>query len=99
MEITNEKLEKDLKRWFFSFALGQIILTIAAAIWFAAQINTQIKEHEQKIINLQKEMDKKASIEMLMEIKRDVEKRTDEIMMELRYIRTRIDNNIIYTKK
>ena len=88
---SNEKLEKDLKRWFFSFALGQVILTVAAAIWFAAKIDTELQHNKSELQRIENDLDKKADITMILEIKRDLEKSMVDMKEDLRYIRSRID--------
>lgn len=91
-DITNVKMEKDLKKWFWSFFLGQALIFGFWAVWFSATISTKVNQHQVDILEIRQDVRLKTDREMVFQIKADIERQNTQILEELKYIKQRIDN-------
>jgi hypothetical protein len=97
--MTETILAKNMKKWFWSFFLGQALLFTVAAIWFSATMASAVNVHDQKIQVLYDRIDTKADISTVMRIKSDNDRVQEIILEDLKYIRNRIDEHMERDKK
>lgn len=87
--MTAEK--STLLKFVLSSLFVQILVGIVAVIWIQASLSTKIEAHEYEIHVVRTDLNKKADLEMVLRIKSDNDKRQDQILNDLQYIRQRID--------
>lgn len=81
----------NITKFFWSSLLIQIIIFVSYAIWLNATFSTKIETHDEEIRCVKNDLNKKADLEMVLRIKSDADKRQDQILNDLQYIRERID--------
>ena len=81
--MTEISFLKNLKRWFWTFRLGQLVVVVLAGAVFYGSSMTKIEQHEKDIDALK---NSKADIGTVMRIKSDIDKRNDIIIDELKSI-------------
>lgn len=90
-DITNLKMEKDIRKWFWGFFLGQAMIFGFWAIWFSAVINTKVSKHEGELQEIRNDIKTKSDRDAVVQLKIDLERQNNVILEELKYIRQRID--------
>lgn len=91
--MTETQFFKNLKKWFWSFLLGELLVFGIAAIWFSASVDTTVKAHDVKFNEVNARLNNKADIETVSRIEADNNRMQQFIIEELKYIRNRVDEN------
>lgn len=84
----------ELKRWFWGFFLGQMIIWGAMAIYSSGVVNKTMGQNTEDIKDLKLKVETKADKDMVMRIKTDNERVQTMILEDVRYIRLRIDEHM-----
>jgi hypothetical protein len=90
---------KNMKKWVWSWLLGQALVFLVAGIWFSATIGNTVQTHATQIKDLDVKLDSKADLATVMRIKGDADKVNQMILEDLKYIRERIDLHMERDKK
>ena len=96
---TSAQFTSNLKKWFWGFLLGQLVISSAAFFFFTGSVQSTVNTHSAEIDYLKLQMAAKADKEMVMRIKADNDKLMLMIYNDVQYIRSRIDQHMENDKK
>ena len=71
---TSAQFTSNLKKWFWGFLLGQLVISSAAFFFFTGSVQSTVNTHSAEIDYLKLQMAAKADKEMVMRIKADNDK-------------------------
>ena len=91
-DITNLKMEKDIRKWFWGFFIGQAMIFGFWAIWFSATISAKVQTHDEQLFEIRQDIRNKTDRDVVMQLKADIDRQNAAVLEELKYIRNRIDN-------
>ena len=82
--MTETTFMKNLKKWFWTFLLGQLAVVVLAGSVFYGSITTTVGQHAKDIESLK---NSKADLNTVMRIKSDIDQRNEMILDELKSIK------------
>lgn len=92
MTTTKHEFPSNIKKWFWTFFLGQAFLSggLFLISWGSNQATLNTHTDDIKIIKVQ--MSTKADIQMVLQIKSDIKDNQKQMMEDIKYIRQRLDD-------
>jgi hypothetical protein len=90
---------RNLKKWFWGFLLGQLIITVGSFLFFTGSLQKAVDQHDEQIKDLKVKVESKADVQMVLRIKLDNDRIQQLILDDVKYIRQRIDEHMANDKK